>query len=74
MTLPSHFNVSSSPSLLSHPSVAHSLTRTSDNVIPLGVDKCGCCDMKLGDGKMQSVSSYCLSGSDSTGGNEREIH
>lgn len=74
MTLPSHFNVSSSPSLHSHPSVAHSLTRTSDNVVPLGADKCGCCDMKLGDGKMQSVSSCCQSGSDSTGGNERRIY
>lgn len=42
------------------------LTQASNNIVPLGLDKCGCCDKELGEGKMQSVSisSHCHSSSD----------
>lgn len=42
------------------------LTQVSNNIRPLGEDKCGCCDKELGEGTMQSVSisSNCHSSSD----------
>lgn len=52
-------------------SCCHS-AEASNNIVPLGVDKCGCCDKKLGEGKMQSVSisSHCQSTSASNGGDQ----
>lgn len=59
-----------------HLSLLPPLSRASNNIVPLGVDKCGCCDKKLGEGKMQSVSisSHCQSRSASTGGNQHLIY
>lgn len=49
-----------------HSFVSLPLTQASNNIVPLGVDKCGCCDKELGKGTMQSVSisSHCHSSSD----------
>lgn len=61
---------------LCHLSLLPPLSRASNNIVPLGVDKCGCCDKKLGEGKMQSVSisSHCQSRSSATGGNQHLIY
>lgn len=61
--------------ILCHLSLSPPLSQASNNIVPLGVDKCGCCDKKLGEGKMQSVSisSHCQSSSASTGGNQHLI-
>lgn len=62
--------------ILCHLSLSPPLSRASNNMVPLGVDKCGCCDKKLGEGKMQSVSisSHCQSSSASSGGNRHLIY
>lgn len=62
--------------ILCHLSLLPPLSRASNNIVPLGVDKCGCCDKKLGEGKMQSVSisSHCQHRSAATGGNQHLIY
>lgn len=62
--------------ILCHLSLLPPLSRASNNNVPLGVDKCGCCDKKLGEGKMQSVSisSHCQYKSAATGGNQHLIY
>lgn len=62
--------------ILCHLSLLPPLSRASNNIVPLGVDKCGCCDKKLGEGKMQSVSisSHCQNRSAATGGNQHLIY
>lgn len=61
--------------VLCHLSLLPPLSRASNNIVPLGVDKCGCCDKKLGEGTMQSVSisSHCQYRSAATGGNQHLI-
>ncbi len=51
---------------LIHLSLFLSFTQASNNIIPLGTDKCGSCDKELGERTMQSfsISSHCQGSSD----------